>query len=123
VSTQLLDFIGSAGQKLSGRIELPQGRPRGWALFAHCFTGGKDSVAAVRVARALASVGIGTMRFDFTGLGESEGDFATSGFSANVEDLVAAAGAMADGGMPVSLLNPVQFEKHSFGGRLPISGG
>jgi len=111
VSTQRLDFIGSAGQRLSGRIELPQGRSRGWALFAHCFTCGKDSVAAVRVARALASVGIGTMRFDFTGLGESEGDFATSGFSANVEDLVAAAGAMADGGMPVSLL-----VGHSLGG-------
>lgn len=111
MTTETFDFASPVGQTLSGQLELPRGRPRGWALFAHCFTCGKDNVAAVRISRGLAELGIGTLRFDFTGLGSSEGEFATSGFSANVSDLVAAAAAMAKAGMPVSLL-----VGHSLGG-------
>ena len=68
--TQPFRFPGSAGQTLSGRMELPGGRVRGWAIFAHCFTCGKDNRAAVRIARLLAREGIGVLRFDFAGLGE-----------------------------------------------------
>ena len=78
--TQPFRFPGSAGKTLSGRMELPGGRVRGWAIFAHCFTCGKDNRAAVRIARLLAREGIGVLRFDFAGLGESEGDFADIAF-------------------------------------------
>ncbi|MGB3351894.1 MAG: bifunctional alpha/beta hydrolase/OsmC family protein [Mycobacterium sp.] len=83
-------FRGSNGD-LAGKLELPTGTPRAFALFAHCFTCGKDNVAAGRISRALAKQGIAVLRFDFTGLGESEGDFASTSFSSNVEDLVRAA--------------------------------
>ncbi|MER8125068.1 osmotically inducible protein C, partial [Acinetobacter baumannii] len=65
--------------------------PRAWAIFAHCFTCGKNSLAATRISRALAERGIATLRFDFTGLGESGGEFGDAGFAADVADLVAAA--------------------------------
>ncbi|HBP16508.1 MAG TPA: osmotically inducible protein C [Planctomycetes bacterium] len=80
-----------AEAELAGRIDHPQGPPRGWALFAHCFTCGKDLAAARRIADALAQRGFGVLRFDFTGLGQSEGEFADTTFSSNVADLVAAA--------------------------------
>ncbi len=86
-----ITFPGAAGAELAARLELPEGTPRAYALFAHCFTCGKDSRAAVTIARALAARGIATLRFDFTGLGGSGGDFANTHFSANVGDLVAAA--------------------------------
>src|SRR5690606_16928001 len=77
--------------------ELPDsGQPRAYALFAHCFTCGKDVVAATRIARALADQGIAVLRFDFTGLGSSEGDFANTTFSSNVADLEAAANFLAE---------------------------
>src|ERR1700744_817119 len=92
------DFAGSSGYQLSGRIEQPALPMHGWALFAHCFTCGKDNLAAVRISRALASQGIGTMRFDFAGLGKSGGEFGGSGFGADVADLVAAGPAVTRGG-------------------------
>ena len=79
-------FRGSSGE-LVGKLELPSDAPTAWALFAHCFTCGKDNSAAGRISRALASRGVAVLRFDFTGLGESDGDFAATGFSSNVEDL------------------------------------
>ncbi len=86
-----VEFSNIQGQKLAGLLELPnQGKPRAMALFAHCFTCGKDIVAASRIGRALARHGIGVLRFDFTGLGSSDGDFGNTSFSSNIEDLLAA---------------------------------
>jgi uncharacterized OsmC-like protein/alpha/beta superfamily hydrolase len=91
VRSRKVEFAGSLGAVLAARLDLPAGRPRAYALFAHCFTCSKDILAASRIASALADHGIATLRFDFTGLGASEGEFANTGFSSNVEDLVAAA--------------------------------
>jgi uncharacterized OsmC-like protein/alpha/beta superfamily hydrolase len=84
------NFAGADGQELAAALDLPAA-PRAWALFAHCFTCGKDVLAAARIGRALASRGIAVMRFDFTGLGASEGEFANTSFTSNIEDLLAAA--------------------------------
>jgi putative redox protein len=84
-------FQGSEGQQLAAALDTPEGPVRACALFAHCFTCGKDVLAAKRIAVALAARGIAVLRFDFTGLGSSEGDFANSTFSSNVADLVRAA--------------------------------
>lgn len=87
-----ITFPNADGVQLAAQLELPQVRPiRAYALFAHCFTCSKNLNAAVNISRALTHAGIAVLRFDFTGLGESEGDFADSNFSSNVEDLVAAA--------------------------------
>ena len=84
-------FMGSEGELLAASLDLPEREPIAYALFAHCFTCGKDVLAAKRIAVALAAKGIAVLRFDFTGLGSSEGDFANSTFSSNVADLVRAA--------------------------------
>lgn len=84
-------FTGAGGDTLAARLESPAGEIRAYALFAHCFTCSKDIFAASRIAAALASNGIATLRFDFTGLGASGGDFANTNFSSNVGDLTAAA--------------------------------
>ena len=84
-------FTGSEGHQLAAALDSPDGVIRAYALFAHCFTCGKDVLAAKRIAVALAAKGIAVLRFDFTGLGSSEGDFANSTFSSNVADLVRAA--------------------------------
>jgi putative redox protein len=84
-------FAGSSGGELAARLELPPGPVRAFALFAHCFTCTKDVLAARRIAGGLAAAGVAVLRFDFTGLGSSEGDFANTNFSSNVEDLVRAA--------------------------------
>jgi uncharacterized OsmC-like protein/fermentation-respiration switch protein FrsA (DUF1100 family) len=85
------DFPNAQGQKLAALLDRPVGEPRAYALFAHCFTCGKDIHAAKRVAEGLTALGIAVLRFDFTGLGSSEGEFANTTFSSNVADLVAAA--------------------------------
>ncbi|MGY3544665.1 putative OsmC-like protein/alpha/beta superfamily hydrolase [Bradyrhizobium sp. USDA 4472] len=89
--TERFQFTGEAGHQLAAALELPDGEPAAYALFAHCFTCGKDTLAAKRISVALAARGIAVLRFDFTGLGSSEGDFANSTFSSNVADLVRAA--------------------------------
>ncbi len=91
-TSEAVDFPGASGAALAARLDVPTGAtPRAYALFAHCFTCSKDTRAATFVAEALADAGIATLRVDFTGLGGSGGDFANTGFSSNVEDLVAAA--------------------------------
>lgn len=84
-------FEGDMGETLAGLLELPSEEPKAWALMAHCFTCGKDLPAASRIAKALVSKGFAVLRFDFTGLGGSDGDFANTNFSSNVGDLIAAA--------------------------------
>ncbi|HVR08778.1 MAG TPA: alpha/beta fold hydrolase [Thermoanaerobaculia bacterium] len=86
-----VELVGSLGARLAGRLDTPEGAPAGYALFAHCFTCGKDLKAAGGICRELLARGIAVLRFDFTGLGESEGEFADTNFSSNVGDLVAAA--------------------------------
>jgi len=86
-----IEFTGSQGDKLAGLLETPDTDPIAYVLFAHCFTCGKDVVAASRIGRALVAKGFAIMRFDFTGLGSSDGDFANTNFSSNVQDLVLAA--------------------------------
>lgn len=84
-------FAGADGSMLSARVDLPAGPVRGFALFAHCFTCSKDLAAARHISQKLAGHGIGVLRFDFTGLGSSEGEFANTNFSSNVADLLKAA--------------------------------
>ncbi len=84
-------FPNDAGLSLSGILNSPAGRPRAYALFAHCFTCGKNLKAATNISRSLTAAGIAVLRFDFTGLGQSQGDFADTDFTSNVADLVAAA--------------------------------
>lgn len=91
VRSEIVRFPGSQGHELAARLDLPAGPPVAYALFVHCFTCSKDFFAAYRVSRALAERGFGVLRFDFTGLGESSGDFAATNFSSNVEDVLAAA--------------------------------
>jgi len=86
-----VQFKGGIDAALAGLVELPDEDPKAFALFAHCFTCGKDIVAATRISRELVKRGFGVMRFDFTGLGHSEGDFADTNFSSNVKDMVKAA--------------------------------
>ncbi|HJP33474.1 MAG TPA: bifunctional alpha/beta hydrolase/OsmC family protein [Candidatus Latescibacteria bacterium] len=105
-------FDNGRGQRLSARLVLPAGTPRAWALFAHCFTCSKNLRAAYHIGEALAEAGFATLRFDFTGLGESEGDFAETHFSSNVEDLVAAAHHLES----TSGHGPGLLVGHSFGG-------
>lgn len=106
-----IEFTGSLGHPLAGRLDTPDGQPRAWAVFAHCFTCSKDTKAAAYIARSLAEAGFGVLRFDFTGLGGSGGDFANTHFSSNVDDLVAAADWLrAQHGAPALLAG------HSLGG-------
>lgn len=90
-STIEVRFSGTHGLTLAARLDLPSRKPTAYALFAHCFTCSKDSKAASYISSSLAAAGIAVLRFDFTGLGGSDGDFANTGFSSNIDDLVAAA--------------------------------
>lgn len=106
-----ITFPGSQGQSLAARLDLPPGKPIAYALFAHCFACTKDIFAAGRIAAGLVRHGIGVLRFDFTGLGASEGEFANTNFSSNIEDLVAAIDHMRGAiGAPAILIG------HSLGG-------
>ena len=89
--SERFQFSGSDGLKLAATLDLPDADPIAYALFAHCFTCGKDVLAAKRIAAGLVARGIAVLRFDFTGLGASEGEFANSTFSSNIADLVLAA--------------------------------
>ncbi|MDO6704943.1 bifunctional alpha/beta hydrolase/OsmC family protein [Photobacterium sp. 1_MG-2023] len=106
----------SHGLELAALLEAPDHITRGYAIFAHCFTCGKDIVAAARITRSLTDAGFAVLRFDFTGLGGSEGDFANTNYSSNVEDLIAAASYLEDNYLAPSLLIG-----HSLGGRAVIS--
>jgi putative redox protein len=86
-----VSFPGGRGAELAARLDLPAGPPRAFALFAHCFTCGKDIAAASRIANALTDLGFGVLRFDFTGLGMSDGEFESTNFTSNTDDLLAAA--------------------------------
>jgi uncharacterized OsmC-like protein/alpha-beta hydrolase superfamily lysophospholipase len=104
-------FPGSSGDDLAARLELPDGPVRAFALFAHCFSCTKDMLAARRIASGLATAGVAVLRFDFTGLGSSEGDFANTDFSSNVEDLIRAADYLRS-----NYEAPVILIGHSLGG-------
>lgn len=105
-----------ARAKLAGVLETPDGSPDAYAIFAHCFTCSKDFKAAVRISRALCGRGVAVLRFDFTGLGESEGDFADTNLSSNVDDVVAAAAYLDLSYGPASLM-----VGHSLGGAAVIA--
>jgi putative redox protein len=94
--SEKIEFEGSQGHTLAARLELPDEAPRAYALFAHCFTCSKDIFAAARIATGLAEKGIAVLRFDFTGLGASDGEFANTNFSSNVDDLIRAADYLRD---------------------------
>ncbi|MDX1587244.1 MAG: alpha/beta fold hydrolase [Balneolaceae bacterium] len=95
MKSQKLEFPGHSGDLLSARLDFPeQGDPKSFVLFAHCFTCSKNLKAVGNIARALNEEGFAVFRFDFTGLGESEGDFANTNFSSNIDDLVAASNYM-----------------------------
>jgi uncharacterized OsmC-like protein/alpha-beta hydrolase superfamily lysophospholipase len=107
-----IEFPNTQGEQLSAALSLPaQPEPRGYVLFAHCFTCGKNIAAAARISRALTAHGFAVLRFDFTGLGNSEGDFANTNFSSNVADLLAAADFLR-----TSYRAPVLMIGHSLGG-------
>lgn len=109
--TERFEFLGAEEQKLAACLDIPAGETRAYALFAHCFTGGKDILAASRIGQALAACGIAVLRFDFTGLGGSEGEFANTNFSSNLTDLIAAANYLRQAYRAPSLLIG-----HSLGG-------
>ena len=109
--TQRITFPGHDGSTLAARLDLPEGPHLATALFAHCFTCGKDIPAARRIAARLTGAGIAVLRFDFTGLGHSEGEFANTSFTSNVEDLIVACRYLDAEGYPPSLLIG-----HSLGG-------
>jgi uncharacterized OsmC-like protein/fermentation-respiration switch protein FrsA (DUF1100 family) len=109
--TERFQFTGEGGHQLAAALDLPDGEPSAYALFAHCFTCGKDVLAAKRIAAALAAKGIAVLRFDFTGIGSSEGDFANATFSSNVADLVRAANHLRE-----TRKAPALLIGHSLGG-------
>jgi len=111
VPHERFQFTGEGGHQLAAALDTPDGPVQAYALFAHCFTCGKDVLAAKRIATALAAKGIAVLRFDFTGLGTSEGEFANSTFSSNVADLVRAADHLRETRAAPSLLIG-----HSLGG-------
>lgn len=115
IITEKISFVGSLGHNLMGRLDMPVDA-KSYVLFAHYFTGNKDITALSRIARALNSAGIGLFRFDYTGLGASEGNFADTNFSSNVGDLIAAADFMRE-----HFSAPQILVGHSLGGTAAIA--
>jgi len=111
-----ITFVSTTGPTLAGIVDVPQGQVRGWGVFAHGFTLGKDCPAASRICKQLASEGIGMLRFDNIGLGDSEGDWGDGSFSHKVDDTVRAVEFMNGSGRDVRLL-----VGHSFGGAAAIA--
>jgi pimeloyl-ACP methyl ester carboxylesterase len=109
-------FGSSTGPSLAGIIDRPDGEPRGWGVFSHGFTLGKDSPAAARICKQLAQDGIGMLRFDALGLGDSEGDWGDGSFTVKVNDVIRACEFMAEQGTPADIL-----VGHSFGGAAVIA--
>src|SRR5690242_15554216 len=116
VQSTKITFPSATGEMLAARLDMPA-RPRAFALFAHCFACGKDIVAAARIAAALTARDIAVLRFDFTGIGSSEGEFANTNFSSNIADLVAAASYLRQHHAAPSLLIG-----HSLGGSAVLAG-
>ncbi|NND63850.1 MAG: OsmC family protein [Flavobacteriaceae bacterium] len=116
MNLQKVTFSNKEGQELSGRLELPADQhPHNFAIFAHCFTCTKNLSAVKNISRSLTTAGFGVLRFDFTGLGESEGDFSDTNFSGNVEDLIAASDYLRD-----NYITPTLLVGHSLGGAAVI---
>ncbi|WP_306254007.1 bifunctional alpha/beta hydrolase/OsmC family protein [Parvularcula sp. IMCC14364] len=111
-----LSFPGASGADLAARLDLPTGHIRAYALFAHCFTCSKDLIGARKISEALTRQGIAVMRFDFTGLGDSGGDFASTNFSTNLADLASAVSFLRD-----TYKAPAILIGHSLGGRAILS--
>jgi len=111
MTTERIDFPGHNRDLLAARLDLPKGRVLATAIFAHCFTCSKDIPAARRIAERLTMIGIAVLRFDFTGLGHSDGEFANTTFTSNVDDLLAAANYLKERDMAPSLIIG-----HSLGG-------
>ena len=109
-------FPSTTGPHLAGLIDRPAGEVRGWGVFAHGFTLGKDCPAAARICKQLAAEGIGMLRFDNLGLGDSQGDWGDGSFTHKVSDTAVAAAYLADQGTPAELL-----VGHSFGGAAVIA--
>jgi putative redox protein len=118
MKTERITFPGHDGSELAARLDRPDGPHLATALFAHCFTCSKDILPARRIAARLAAAGIAVLRFDFTGLGQSDGDFADTTFTSNVDDLIAAAQKLAEMDMAPSLLIG-----HSLGGAAVLKAG
>ncbi len=116
--SEKISFEGSLGSSLAARLDWPASKPKALALFAHCFTCSKDLFAASRIANELTQRGFAVCRFDFTGLGMSEGEFANTNFSSNVKDLLAAAAYLRETVMPVDILIG-----HSLGGAAVLAAG
>lgn len=115
-TSEKISFMGSKGQ-IGGTLDLPSdGAVRGAVVLAHCFACGRNSLAASRLARYFAANGIATLRFDFAGIGDSEGDFAATGLVSNAEDIIAAAAELSRRAMPVDFL-----VGHSYGGAATIA--
>ena len=108
-------FRNDTGELLLGSLEMPESKPKATALFAHCFSCNKNVLAASRISRALREQGFAVLRFDFTGLGNSEGDFSNTNFSTNLGDLKSASQALRERGMAPSILIG-----HSLGGTAPL---
>jgi len=116
-TSEKVTFLGGTGERLAARLDLPAGPPRAYALFAHCFTCSKDLRAVGRLAGGLTSHGIAVLRFDFTGLGSSDGEFANTNFTSNIDDLVAAADWLREHHQAPQILIG-----HSLGGAAVLAG-